>query len=335
MSFVKFPHIDKFSDCLKDFGKFINRKTEFDLESGSFEKESFPFVDCQFTIKIHGTNAAIGMKKDGTIWYQSRNRVLTLDNDNFDFALAMSNIDVKTELFDKLDIPFEKEAVLFGEYAGKGIQDSVAVNQVERFFVIFALYVDGEFIELPENIKSEENRIFNILQFENSVQRTDFCNIEQIQEAFDRNVERIEKECPVGKYFGVEGVGEGFVITFFHDGKRFAFKVKGEQHRGSNTEKIKTPKSDEEIGKIQLTEEFVAAALTKNRLDQGFYFMKNELQLDHIIQNVGAFIKWCQEDIGREERNEIVRLQLNSKLINNKVAVAAKSYYFQKIKTHG
>lgn len=41
------------------------------------------------SVKLHGTNAGIGVTKDREIWCQGRNRELTVDSDNYGFAAIL------------------------------------------------------------------------------------------------------------------------------------------------------------------------------------------------------------------------------------------------------
>src|SRR5436309_14297199 len=87
--FLAFPHIEKYSDAIKEVNYAYKEK----------EKDT-PVIAFKGTTKLHGTNAAIGYRnlggKEGLIWYQSRNQILKKDSaDNHGFLAFASHPDIK------------------------------------------------------------------------------------------------------------------------------------------------------------------------------------------------------------------------------------------------
>ena len=79
------------------------------------------------TEKIDGTNAAVGVTEDGTVYAQSRKRIITPDCDNFGFARwVRAHEDELREL---------GPGVHFGEWWGRGIQRTYGLD--EKRFSLF------------------------------------------------------------------------------------------------------------------------------------------------------------------------------------------------------
>ena len=104
---------------------------EIQMEPTEFR--AFPKIarlnrDIIITEKIDGTNAAIGVTKEGVAYAQSRTRIITPENDNFGFAgWVKKNADL---LVDTLGVGLH-----FGEWWGLGIQRGYGL--VERRFSLF------------------------------------------------------------------------------------------------------------------------------------------------------------------------------------------------------
>lgn len=81
--------------------------------------------DIIITEKIDGTNAAIGVGEDGTVWAQSRSRIITPKDDNFGFAKYVE--EHADELRDYLG-----PGLHFGEWWGRGIQRGYDLD-IKRF----------------------------------------------------------------------------------------------------------------------------------------------------------------------------------------------------------
>ena len=256
---IKFPSIEQFRTVIRQVrtqaqyaGKDENGDPIIDL--------SLPIPTLKFrgTIKLHGTNAGVVYDvATDSFTYQSRERVLSLTQDNAGFMLAqMKNelyfrdfvAQVTNEILPGRDIA---KVALFGEWCGKGIQKGVAISELPRMFVIFACKVvfgDGtdrwipiDEIDMiyPKDIQ-DAVRIYNIDFFPSFTIDIDFNHPELAQNKMIEITNEVEQCCPVGADFGVKGIGEGVVwtcITPGWEGSRTWFKVKGEKHSVS---KVKT-----------------------------------------------------------------------------------------------
>ena len=77
--FQKFPSIEQFRTVIKYVNKYLPGVTTLKYKG---------------TVKLHGTNAAIGVLKDGTVYFQSRNSIITPENDNAGFATFMKHFEI-------------------------------------------------------------------------------------------------------------------------------------------------------------------------------------------------------------------------------------------------
>ena len=145
---IKFPSIEALANVyleIKHKTRFIERDdNDYPIYDESIK---LPVIDYNGFTKIHGSNGGIVITKDD-IYCQSRKNVLSLMVDNanfFKFVNKRKQSGVLRELVK--DIEFNEEIVIFGEYAGEGIQRGMGVNQVEKFFVIFKCKVDGKWMD--------------------------------------------------------------------------------------------------------------------------------------------------------------------------------------------
>lgn len=98
-----------------------------DLKFQTFGKIARLRGDMTITEKIDGTNAAVGITGDGQMYAQSRNRIITPDDDNYGFARWVAENEAELS---KLGT-----GVHFGEWWGQGIQRKYGLN--EKRFSLF------------------------------------------------------------------------------------------------------------------------------------------------------------------------------------------------------
>jgi len=335
---ISFTDIGQFRNVIKAVTDHARYKGKDEKGDPIFDPTiALPVITFTGTTKIHGTNSGICLQND-EIWVQSRERVITPTSDNNGFAqFVYKNQDIfKTMLVDirnKYNASIEDIITIFGEWAGKGIQKSVAIAEVDKLFIIFAVKIskkneegnyDGSYYPC-DNIRSTENRIFNIKDYPTFTIDIDFSLPQLAQNKLVEITEQVEKECPVGKAFGVSGVGEGVVWEGWHNDQRHIFKVKGEKHSIS---KVKTlaPVDTEVLESIQ---KFVDYALTENRLTQGLQKVFPDGNLD--ITKMGEFLKWIMGDIAKEELDVIVNNNLEIKQVAKPVSNKARLWFMEQL----
>ena len=338
MQFVKFPSIEQFRKVVKT----VNEKSAFTgLDSdgnATFDyNKPKPTIKFTQTVKIHGTNAGIGLTKDGEFFQQSRNRLIDVENDNSGFANWCEEVVRKpylirylSDMINCVSSDYNEnpvvQVVIFGEFAGQGIMKGVAVCGIDKSFFAFGLYYlheDGSVTKTTNirDFKAESLGLYNIFMFDNKTVGIDFNNTEETINKIIEDTLSVEGCCPVGKYFGIEGVGEGVVLL--SECGNYIFKSKGDKHSVS---KVKTlsPADTYDLTNI---ENFVSDVLTENRLKQGIEYLK-EMGFDVDNTSTGEYIKWCQADVLKEEGDVIENKSLDIKKVNGVTAKKAKSYLF-------
>lgn len=287
-------------------------------------KGNYPTLKFQGTVKLHGTNAAIVKYSDGHVEYQSRERELTYLSDNAGFRTEMLHKNVHNLLIDFLFSRFSctEYIAIYGEWCGGNIQKGVAISGLEKMFVIFGIKIDDIWIDLPADLHSNENGIYNILQFPTYEIDIDFNQPELIQNKLIEMTIAVEECCPVGKFFGVEGIGEGIVFTCITN-PEFRFKSKGEKHSSSKVKVLNT--IDTEM--VESINEFVNFAVTENRLNQGIsYFKENGIEVDS--KNTGQFLQWIVGDVLKEELDTLEKSGLDGKKVKRAIVAKARIWFF-------
>lgn len=239
--FIKFPSIGPFNEILTSLKK---------LSGGNITNANgLKFVG---TVKIHGTNAAVGYSNKCGLWSQSRSRVLDVrkkDADNLDFAKFVNAnqdhfISLLTKLANSLNVDLENQGlVIFGEWCGKRIQNKVSVcNLPHRMFVVFDAfsfeYKTGNVTDTKEvgewqdisllrehfrkpfnmfdtnNISLEQSFLcFNIFDFETYSIDFNSADLRGMKKELERITLEVEKECPVGRGCGVSKKENENVVT--------------------------------------------------------------------------------------------------------------------------
>lgn len=340
-NFVRFPSIEQFKNVIRN----VQHKTRYvgQDENGKVIYDPYkalPKLKFRGTVKLHGTNSCVNFMEDGSINFQSRERVLSLQSDNAGFCLFMSN---KTDTLLGLEIEIcntlsatPAQILIFGEWCGGNIQRGVAISGLPKMFVIFGVRVrygeDWFWVDLEKisHVSSPENQIFNALDFESYEIEIDFEKPELAQNQIIEWTLKVENQCPVGKHFGKDGVGEGIVFSCIEDGWRssdFFFKSKGEKHSAS---KVKTL-APVDVEAIKAMSDFVEYAVTENRLLQGLQNLVREQQKPFEMTSIGDFIRWVFNDIVKEEADTIVASQLDPKKLGGPIANASKKWYISKL----
>ena len=306
-----------------------------------------PTIPFKGTVKLHGTNAGVAMDGDGEMWYQSRKGIITPTKDNAGFAFfADSNKAIFENFINDIRVNAlltDETVVIFGEWCGGNIQKGVAINGLDKMFVIFAVKVVPIDDEKPnyyihennwDNCKAPDNRIYNINDFEHKTIDIDFNNPELSRNVMIDIMSEVEKECPVGKAFGRkldedDTTGEGNVWVGWYNNVRHIFKVKGEKHSVSKV-KVLAPV---DIEKINSVNSFVEYVVTANRLEQGIEQVFTSESKTPDMASTGTYLKWVLNDIMSEEMDTLIGNNLEPKDVNKSVMVASRKWYFNYIES--
>jgi hypothetical protein len=278
-------------------------------------------------VKLHGTNAAVRITDDGTVVAQSRNRDITVEDDNCGFAAWVSE---REDTFKN----YPSGMTIFGEWAGKGIQKVDAVTQVDRKFHIFAIHKDDKIFYSPAAIyhtlrsdlpsDTEVIPVSYILPF-------DFSDEGQVKSSLDivnNIVESIGKVDPYIKdRFGVEGPGEGLVLAPATEDRdtwsRFAFKAKCENHQVKKSSKGAASFSETPENANAFVEMFV----TNARCEQALWEACDNTAEKSKIPD---FLRWVGGDVKKESACELEEMGLEWKKVSGLVNKAAAKWFIQK-----
>jgi hypothetical protein len=319
MKVIKYPSIGQFRNLVKDI--------QFAY------KGALPAVRMVGTVKVHGTNASVVITGSGDQYPQSRSNIISVGSDNMGFAAwHHGNRDLFRGFADKIRRDCELESddtiVIYGEWAGKGIQRGVAVSDVDKFFYAFGVKViltdDSEkWLKDYPLIHCEPGIIDSRMVWVDSIE-IDFNSPQSIVNTLVDITNNIEHQCPVGKFFGVEGVGEGVVWRYIDDkGNLFQCKVKGEKHSSSKVKKL----AEVDTEKLNSVREFVDYAVTENRMSQGFKEVCNDIADRKML---GKFIKWVSTDVVKEESDTLAESGLCMKDVGGALSRKAKDWFFAK-----
>lgn len=320
---IKYPSIELYKNIIRK----VKERHDFQGkdENGDVvykHLSNYPTMKFVGTVKLHGTNAAIVKHSDGRLEFQSRERVLSLEADNANFMQTMMSVDLD---FLFTSFKFNDYCAVYGEWCGGNIQKGVAINGLPKMFVIFGVKVDDKWVELPSYLYSNENNIYNILQFPTYEIEIDFNAPELSQNKLIEMTLEVEDECPVGKYFGNVGVGEGIVFTAAED-QDYKFKSKGEKHSVSKVSKLNSIDTES----LQEIKEFVELAVTENRLNQGLSVMQeNGWTIEP--KNTGEFLRWVVTDVLKEEKDTIDNSVLDDKKLKNAIVTKARIWYLNNL----
>lgn len=290
----------------------------------------YPVIRFRGTVKNHGTNAGIAKYADGHYEFQSRENKLSLNADNAGF---MNNLSHKPyeRLFDGIE--FTDHCVIYGEWCGKGIQSKVAITELDKMFIIFAVRIDDVYQDMKnyQHLKMEEHRIYNILQFPHYYIDIDFNYPELSQNKIVEMTLAVEDECPVGKYFGISGIGEGIVFEGFDsEGNRYIFKSKGVKHAG--TSKVKTMRvvDDEKINKLIALADQVTPVWRLNQMLVESCNLNNGGCIDR--QYLSTYIKMVVDDVIKEESDVLAEAEVTIKDLGRYISTTARNYFFEQEK---
>lgn len=335
---IKFPSIEQFRNVIHQV-KASHRYVGKD-EAGQpvyDHTRELPTLRFQGTVKLHGTNAAVVYDfASKELSYQSRERVLTLEQDNAGFMAAqMKNEAAWLEFLNTMFYPGVAKVAVYGEWCGQGIQRGVAVSELPKMFVIFAVkFIDQDGTSCwAEPITGDQGfteipGVNDIEEFTTWELDIDFANPELAQNRMIEITQAVENECPVGQAFGVSGIGEGVVWTCVTPGwDSMRFKVKGEKHSVS---KVKTLAAVD-VEAIQALKDFVDATVTEQRLEQGLDNLVREQLKPLEMTSMGDFIRWVYNDVVKEEADTIVASGFDPKKLGGPIANKARPWFTKRI----
>jgi hypothetical protein len=329
--FTEFPSIGQFYQFVQTLKKITNLPSEIPSDN------PFTFTG---TVKLHGTNAAIGYtsaprcgtnlsekEKDFTdaddvsavkdiFWIQSRTKVITVENDNYGFAKYVTEnkekmIALIRKVAARLNINLQIYSLtLFGEWCGGKIQKNVAISGLPNMFVLFDAVAihQGNNSRVWYDLTSEDSdntiSVYNIKQFPTFTLEISLDNLNQVKEELKRITSAVEEECPVGKYFGRDKAkGDnttGEGVVWRCEYQTEIFRFKVKGDEHATSKVVKSNATEPTISKN--LEEFLNNALTENRLQQGIKEIFGNDSLDSkAFDRIGKFQQWVVHDVKKED----------------------------------
>lgn len=352
---IEFPSIGQYRQVIKAMHERSARNGVDEQGNPIYKSvvDPLPVLKYVGTVKLHGTNSSVVQTPDGEIYYQSRNRIIDPENDNAGFARFCQELDAQypgtfwADTFDVIreEYGLDNTVVIYGEWCCGNVQKNVALAEIpEKQFIIFAIADVIESTDPDEesytrwlspnelsgfNISKRCSRVHCIYEYPTFEMTIDFNNPALTQNQLVDLTLQVEKECPVGKQFGVSGTGEGivwqpFISTFANP--KFWFKVKGKDHSVSNVKTL----AEVDLEKLKSISDFIDCIVTENRLNQGIaYLQEMNKPLDRT--STGEFLSWIVNDVNKEEFDRIAASELNDKEVNRQVGIKARKWFFTKV----
>lgn len=243
-------------------------------------------------VKLHGTNAGVYVDADGQQTAQSRSREISVADDNCGFAAFVASGGLVTQY---------RNAVVYGEWYGTGVQKGVAASQVPKSFAVFAvkLVLEDAWVVNPEALKqhiTETDRV-RVLPWHTEEMSVNLYDPTEFITAVNAQVDAVETEDPfILASHGVSGIGEGLVYyPRSEGGDDLLFKAKGAAHQSQKTERPAVP----DIQSYSHISGFCDAFVTDARLQQAFDTVGVTS-----IRDTPAFLRWVSADIEKESAEE-------------------------------
>jgi hypothetical protein len=349
MRLVKFPSISQFRDVVKNVkhrASYIGSDADGNPMYNNLR--TAPTLKFEGTVKIHGTNFGCISAADGEMWFQSREHIITPEKDNagsamFGFANNTTIVNIVSRVRRMFDITTHDVAIFF-EWSGGNIQKGVAISQLPKMAIIIGIaLVDGEgqknyltrnqveevvrgLVERPNGEVPLTSCIYSIYDFPTYQFTIDFEQPHLSQNELNAVMLAVEGECPVGKAFGVSGIGEGIVVRCIepdYTDSGYWMKCKGSEHSKS---KVKTL-ARVDVEKIDNINQLAETLANNGRLDQmcqQTFDLLNGGEID--INSMGDFIRAVFADIIKEDLAIIAASGFNMKELNGSISKIARNY---------
>ena len=340
MKISKFTDIGQLRNVIGDINHYFSEVTQR------------PIIEFTGTVKLHGCNGGVRLP---LCLAQSRERFLTIEEDNYGFALFVSHINTTFKLiYDKIvddfQLPENVEIMVYGEWAGNGIQSGVGISQFPKAFYIFGVKVLNDVSDETDVSRDHDgywlvnwnidefhgvDGIYDIRKFGQYKMTIDFNQPELTQNDLIALTLEVERKCPVtvsrlgeNNLEGKVLLGEGIVWEHINIvGRKTTFKVKGKEHSPS---KIKTL-APIDVEKVNGINEFIEYAVTENRLAQGYEILFTRNNINPSMTDIGSFIKWVHNDVIKEESDTLDKNNLTVRDISSSLSKKAKVWFLSRI----
>lgn len=347
---IRYPSTDQFRHAVKALIDRYQYAGKSETGEAIFDRSiPLPKIGFRGTVKIHGANAAIVFGPNGQgPYFQSRERIVTPEDDLHGFARTFTNL-LTPQVLEKF--PFleqwnagtnDRYICFYGEWCGPKIQAGVGVNKLDRpIFVVFGVKIvvpatdDQEdavhWVPVPSSFEATGvgYLLYSIDQFSTYDVEIDLANPTASLDIIQQLTEQVGRECPVAKYFGIQGEGEGIVWKAVNTAAPAMFKSKCEAHAVTKSRQV----AEIDPAELDKVVRFVEATITENRLIQALSYLTEQRSLPVDYSSLGTFLSWLVGDVIREESDLITELNLDRRQLNKQISAVGRKWLINKIES--
>lgn len=348
---ISFPSIEQFRNIVANVNRSFNFVGLDEQGEAIYDHTKLkPTLTFKGTVKLHGTNAGVSYNSVDGLWAQSRENIITPEQDNAGFAFFVeSNKEQFCSLIDKVIDATHVDTVMnnisiYGEWCGGNIQKGVGITNLPKSFFIFGVKIspivdkeDEAAVKANPSywvdhsyLKNNEARIYNINDFPTWEMDINFNEPEMVQNKLSELTIAVEDECPVAKAFGFSGIGEGIVWSCEYKGVVHRFKVKGELHAGKSKVKTLSKVDDAKINKAREIADKVTPTWRLAQMIEKSCDLGNGGELDRA--KLGVYLKMVMDDVLKEDLDILVEAGLEPKDVSKYVSEIARRYFFDQEK---
>lgn len=310
--FYPFYKIKRFNETIKE----IKQKYGVDTSQR---------VRIELTPKLDGTNCAVVFLKDGTYYCQSKNRIISVDDDHHGFSKFVK--DNEADFFKLRDSLTETDEVLivYGEFVGQGISKNHAICLTQHAFFIIDAFVVNEGVKEP--IMFEESFVSDTIKNIRHFSTVDIVETNEARDYYKQLNERLRNEfeyCPVTyALYGERGPLEGLVgevSVYGPGGALFYFKIKNDDKIHNNLE----------APLYKNMTQFAQLAIDI-RCQQAIDYMKechgDIWASDKMNEKIKLFTDWIVNDILAEDGEAYQKFGKNEASLKRVLMANAKKYF--------
>lgn len=348
---ISFPSIEQFRNIIANILRMFNFVGLDDNGDAIYDHNKIkPTLKFKGTVKLHGTNAGVCYNTGDGLWAQSRENIITPEQDNAGFAFFVDSVKgvfmhLMAEVMIKNNLDMDKNTIsIYGEWCGGNIQKGVGITNLPKSFFIFGVkitpHVDSNDLEAVKQnpaywvdhsyLRSPDVKIYNINDYPTWEMEINFNEPEMVQNKLSELTIAVEEECPVAKAFGFSGIGEGIVWATEYKGVVHRFKVKGELHAGKSKVKTLNKVDDVKIQKAREIAEKVTPSWRLSQMIEKSCDLLNGGELDR--SKLGVYLKMVMDDVLKEDSDILIEAGLEPKDVSKYVSEIARRYFFDQEK---
>lgn len=352
MQLRKFPSIEQFRHVVANvvhraeyIGQDSNDEPMYDAQRRK------PVLTFYGTVKLHGSNCGIAFDLlNHTVEAQSRERILSVEEDNFGFCAWSQSPDGAEDLYQlrpiirhgaASQVPQPLVAIrVFGEWCGPQVNGKTGIGKLPLRWVVFGVLAtleDGTEQWLSvERVAADwrqyrrgktESLIHFITDYPRYTINIDFNAPEASLDELEKLTLSVEEDCPVARAMGGSGIGEGIVWACQDSVYGYqVFKTKGTKHKGTKNSRL-VQVAPEVLASLDA---FTDAVLTESRLEQGYELIRadfGKVTEDHI----GQFLQWIGKDVLKEEADTLAASGLERKQVMGRINHRAKAWLLPRL----